>query len=78
MLHQTSLEYGGALNKLLYQKQIFFFLQIKLNSLHKYQPYIHLVKMTSNPTKQLQINSFTFEETQFIAVTAYQNDKVYI
>lgn len=32
--------------------------------------------MDSDPKKQLRINSFVYPETQFIAVTAYQNDKV--
>lgn len=58
-----------------------------MNSLHKYQPYAHLIKFSTNTpaltggagdgTEQLlQIDTFTFTETQFIAVTAYQNDKV--
>jgi hypothetical protein len=45
--------------------------KIKLNSLHKYQPYIHVIKIQ----QPLEITTFTFPETQFIAVTAYQNDK---
>jgi brachyury protein len=50
--------------------------KIKLNSLHKYQPYIHVIKIASNGKQQpLEITTFTFPETQFIAVTAYQNDK---
>ncbi|KAK6190420.1 hypothetical protein SNE40_002295 [Patella caerulea] len=48
-----------------------------LNSMHKYQPRIHLVRasdllrMAYSPNK-----TFVFEETQFIAVTAYQNEKI--
>lgn len=44
-----------------------------LNSLHKYEPRIHIVKV-GGPQKM--ISSFAFPETQFIAVTAYQNEEV--
>ncbi|KAL5971803.1 T-box transcription factor TBX20 [Taenia solium] len=54
---------------------------IILNSMHKYQPRIHLVRrprcgfssdiLTSLPTEE--IKTFEFPETVFIAVTAYQN-----
>ncbi|KAI5730877.1 T-related protein-like [Diaphorina citri] len=47
--------------------------QIMLNSLHKYEPRIHLVKVA---TEQQIIKTFPFPETQFIAVTAYQNEEV--
>ena len=46
-----------------------------LNSLHKYEPRLHVVKVTANAQKK-RINSFNFPETQFIAVTAYQNEEV--
>ena len=45
--------------------------------MHKYQPRFHivqadnLVRMSYNSFK-----TFVFPETQFIAVTAYQNEKV--
>ncbi|XP_038132042.1 T-box transcription factor TBX2-A-like [Cyprinodon tularosa] len=48
--------------------------QIILNSMHKYQPRFHIVraddirKLPSSP-----VRSFVFTETQFMAVTAYQN-----
>lgn len=46
-----------------------------LNSLHKYQPRIHIVKVGAQGDKKtLATQSFT--ETQFIAVTAYQNEEV--
>ena len=45
-----------------------------LNSLHKYEPRLHIVKVTNNQKKK--ISSFNFPETQFIAVTAYQNEEV--
>ncbi|XP_078540134.1 T-box transcription factor T-A-like [Lissotriton helveticus] len=47
--------------------------QIMLNSLHKYEPRIHVMKV-GGPQKM--INSFAFPETQFIAVTAYQNEEI--
>jgi len=51
--------------------------QTILNSMHKYQPRFHVVESTD--PLQLSYSSmktFAFTETQFIAVTAYQNDKV--
>ncbi|VDI48812.1 brachyury protein, partial [Mytilus galloprovincialis] len=48
--------------------------QIMLNSLHKYEPRLHIVKVTNNQKKK--ISSFNFPETQFIAVTAYQNEEI--
>ncbi|XP_066999320.1 T-box transcription factor T isoform X2 [Anabrus simplex] len=47
--------------------------QIMLNSLHKYEPRVHLVKVGTEPRRIL---TFPFPETQFIAVTAYQNEEV--
>eukprot|EP00105_Crassostrea_gigas_P023682 XP_011443609.1 PREDICTED: brachyury protein [Crassostrea gigas] len=49
--------------------------QIMLNSLHKYEPRLHLVKVGANSQKK-RISSFSFPETQFIAVTAYQNEEI--
>ena len=50
--------------------------QIMLNSLHKYEPRIHIVKVESGLEvgghSQKIIKTFTFPPTQFIAVTAYQ------
>lgn len=46
-----------------------------LNSLHKYEPRIHIVKVGGI---QKMISSQSFPETQFIAVTAYQNEEVRI
>uniref|UniRef100_G3PX22 T-box domain-containing protein n=1 Tax=Gasterosteus aculeatus aculeatus TaxID=481459 RepID=G3PX22_GASAC len=48
-----------------------------LNSMHKYQPRFHIVK--TNDLLKLPYSTFrtyVFCETEFIAVTAYQNDKV--
>ncbi|XP_073529356.1 T-box transcription factor T-like isoform X2 [Phyllobates terribilis] len=47
--------------------------QIMLNSLHKYEPRIHIVRV-GGPQKM--ITSHSFPETQFIAVTAYQNEEI--
>ena len=54
---------------------------IILNSMHKYIPRLHISPCvnadaisTTLDTKNLM--SFTFRETQFIAVTAYQNTDV--
>ncbi|XP_028991299.1 T-box transcription factor TBX3 isoform X2 [Betta splendens] len=48
-----------------------------LNSMHKYQPRFHIVK--ANDLLKLPFSTFrtfVFSETQFIAVTAYQNEKI--
>lgn len=44
-----------------------------LNSLHKYEPRVHVVKVG---TDQRRVLTYPFPETQFIAVTAYQNEEV--
>lgn len=52
-------------------------LQTILNSMHKYQPRFHIVK--ANDILKLPYSTFrtyVFSETEFIAVTAYQNEKV--
>lgn len=52
-------------------------LQMILNSMHKYQPRFHVVK--ANNLLKLPLSTFRtfiFAETEFIAVTAYQNDQV--
>uniref|UniRef100_A0A3Q4HM59 T-box transcription factor 2a n=1 Tax=Neolamprologus brichardi TaxID=32507 RepID=A0A3Q4HM59_NEOBR len=48
-----------------------------LNSMHKYQPRFHIVK--ANDIMKLPYSTFrtyVFPETEFIAVTAYQNEKI--
>uniref|UniRef100_A0A3B5L690 T-box domain-containing protein n=1 Tax=Xiphophorus couchianus TaxID=32473 RepID=A0A3B5L690_9TELE len=48
-----------------------------LNSMHKYQPRFHIVR--ANDIMKLPYSTFrtyVFPETEFIAVTAYQNEKV--
>ncbi|KAM8858816.1 T-box transcription factor T [Spinachia spinachia] len=47
--------------------------QIMLNSLHKYEPRIHILRV-GGPRRM--ITSHWFPETQFIAVTAYQNEEI--
>uniref|UniRef100_A0A8C4T8U4 T-box transcription factor 3a n=1 Tax=Erpetoichthys calabaricus TaxID=27687 RepID=A0A8C4T8U4_ERPCA len=52
-------------------------LQTILNSMHKYQPRFHIVR--ANDILKLPYSTFrtyVFPETEFIAVTAYQNDKI--
>ncbi|KAI6074431.1 T-box transcription factor TBX2 [Aix galericulata] len=51
--------------------------QTILNSMHKYQPRFHIVR--ANDILKLPYSTFrtyVFPETDFIAVTAYQNDKI--
>jgi T-box len=48
-------------------------LQIVLTSMHKYQPRLHIIR-TSEPAQipWAPQQAFTFPETEFVAVTAYQ------
>uniref|UniRef100_A0A8C5QJC3 T-box transcription factor TBX21 n=1 Tax=Leptobrachium leishanense TaxID=445787 RepID=A0A8C5QJC3_9ANUR len=46
---------------------------VVLQSLHKYQPQLHVKQMQDSGSGEDQGHVFTFPETQFIAVTAYQN-----
>ncbi|XP_010864515.1 T-box transcription factor TBX21 [Esox lucius] len=50
---------------------------IVLQSLHKYQPRLHIVEVkedgSEDPFLTAKAQTFVFPETQFIAVTAYQN-----
>ena len=53
--------------------------QIILNSMHKYQPRLHIVKADENNgfgSKNTAFCTHVFSETAFIAVTSYQNHKV--
>ncbi|NXG03396.1 TBXT protein, partial [Sakesphorus luctuosus] len=47
--------------------------QIMLNSLHKYEPQVHIVRI-GGPHRMVM--NCSFPETQFIAVTAYQNEEI--
>uniref|UniRef100_UPI003AAC994C T-box transcription factor TBX19-like n=1 Tax=Centroberyx gerrardi TaxID=166262 RepID=UPI003AAC994C len=44
-----------------------------LNSLHKYEPQLHIVCVGS---RHRLVSNVSFKETQFIAVTAYQNEEI--
>lgn len=48
--------------------------QIMLNSLHKYEPRVHLVRVDA--VEERTVLTYRYPETQFIAVTAYQNEEV--
>ncbi|XP_060517409.1 T-box transcription factor TBX20-like [Cylas formicarius] len=55
--------------------------QIVLNSMHRYQPRIHIIKWRENSgpvtdLEQEQYRTFVFPETVFTAVTAYQNQLI--
>ena len=58
------------------------FLQIILNSMHKFQPRIHLILASSRDPwamadwRRCKHKTFVFPETVFTAVTAYQNQLV--
>ncbi|KAM6945731.1 T-box transcription factor TBX19 [Aplochiton taeniatus] len=47
--------------------------QIMLNSLHKYEPHLHIVRVGGS---HRMVTNIAFSETQFIAVTAYQNEEI--
>lgn len=48
-----------------------------LNSMHKYQPRLHVVRCADRHELPYRpFRTFVFRETEFIAVTAYQNEKV--
>lgn len=48
--------------------------QIMLNSLHKYEPRVHIYKLIGS--QKIHVYATSFHETQFIAVTAYQNEEI--
>ncbi|CAO4371402.1 unnamed protein product [Caenorhabditis nigoni] len=45
---------------------------IIVNSMHKYRPRVHVIEQDDAKTR----HTFSFEETEFIAVTAYQNHRI--
>lgn len=61
-------------------KHAFPLQMIVLQSLHKYQPRLHIVEVKEDGSEEPFLSSkaqtFIFPETQFIAVTAYQNADV--
>ena len=45
--------------------------------MHKYQPRIHVVQANDIFSMRWNaFNTYTFDETSFIAVTAYQNEQI--
>lgn len=72
--HKAPIALNAKIKSLLF---FLFHLQTILNSMHKYQPRFHLVR--ANDIIKLPYSTFrtyVFKETEFIAVTAYQNEKV--
>ncbi|XP_074518895.1 T-box transcription factor TBX6 [Halichoeres trimaculatus] len=49
---------------------------IILHSLHRYQPRVHVIEARDGLRRGGEQHSFIFPETQFITVTAYQNNKI--
>ncbi|KAK0418109.1 hypothetical protein QR680_013372 [Steinernema hermaphroditum] len=50
---------------------------VPLSSMHKYQPILHIYKHASSGEDASKMHrSFAFEEAHFVAVTAYQNQKI--
>lgn len=49
--------------------------QIMLNSLHKYEPRLHIIRVGPS-NEQQTVMTHSFSETQFVAVTAYQNEEI--
>ncbi|XP_061734789.1 sodium-driven chloride bicarbonate exchanger-like [Nerophis ophidion] len=53
---------------------------VVLQSLHKYQPRLHVAEVnedgTEDSSQPARVQTFTFTESQFIAVTAYQNTDI--
>ncbi|KAF7994748.1 hypothetical protein HCN44_004220 [Aphidius gifuensis] len=53
---------------------------IILNSMHRYQPRCHVIVAPSSSTQTntqiINFKTFTFSETRFTAVTAYQNHRI--
>ena len=57
-----------------FQARIGLCTQVVLNSLHKYQPRVHVLRVGDGMQKT--VASHSYAETQFVAVTAYQNEEV--
>ncbi len=58
-------------------KYCLIFLKILLNSMHRYIPRLHIVQASDDYSIRTgPLSTFIFDETVFIAVTAYQNDQV--
>ena len=46
-----------------------------LNSLHKYEPRLHIIRVGA-PDVSKSVFTYSFAESRFIAVTAYQNEEI--
>ena len=68
----------GQFNFILSRFFLFFlYFQPILNSMHKYQPRFHVAKVADFfKLNMANLKTYLFRETEFIAVTAYQNEKV--
>ena len=49
-------------------------LQMILNSLHRYEPRVHILRVDGS--ELVKVMSVSIAEARFIAVTAYQNEEV--
>lgn len=73
-MHKVNIESNKINN---FELPEFLLFQTILNSMHKYQPRLHVVRcaeLINLPYSTFR--TFVFKETEFIAVTAYQNEKV--
>jgi hypothetical protein len=62
-----------------FNKNSIFSIKIILNSMHRYIPRVHIVQASDSYSMRTgPLSTFIFDETAFIAVTAYQNDQVSI
>ena len=53
------------------------YLKLILNSMHRYIPRLHIIQASDSCSMRTgPLSTFIFDETVFIAVTAYQNDHV--
>jgi hypothetical protein len=44
--------------------------------MHKYRPRLHIVREDEDASDDTKHGVFSFKETKFVAVTAYQNDQI--
>ena len=71
----TYIIYSRIVNSLFLTQVPLSHSQVMLHSLHKYQPRIHIIRVGA-PDGEQTVSTHSFPETQFIAVTAYQNEEV--
>ena len=59
--------------------QKIYVMQVILNSMHRYQPRLHVIYINprgENSEATENFKTFIFPECKFMAVTAYQNHRV--